>query len=72
MQITQNDFDNWWKSPVGVEVKVMLNERKDKIAHSLASGSASGSSIIYDENVGRYKEVEDLLAMTFQELMGDL
>lgn len=72
MQITQNDFDNWWKAPVGIEVKTMLNDRKNKIAHALASGSASGSPTIYDENVGRYKEIEDLLAMTFQELMGDL
>ena len=72
MEITQSDFDNWWKSPVGYEVRKMLNERKNKIAHSLANGAASGSPAIYDENVGRYREIEDLLTMTFQELMGDV
>ena len=72
MEITQHDFDNWWKLPVGYEVKKMLNERKNKIAHSLAGGAASGSPAVYDESVGRYKEIEDLLTMTFQELMGDV
>ena len=72
MEITQNDFDNWWNAPVGLEVKDMLNERKNKIAHALASGSASGDLNIYNESVGRYKEIEDLMAMTFKELMGDL
>lgn len=71
MEITQNDFDNWWSSPVGSEVSTMLKERKDKIAHELAKGVATESPTIYNEAVGRYAEIDDLLSMTFKELMGE-
>ena len=69
--ITEEDYNNWWLSPVGKEVRDMLNERREKIAYGLAEGVATGSQTIYDNSVGRYKEIGDLLDMTYKELMGE-
>lgn len=68
--ITEEDFKNWWASPVGMEVAAMLKERMNKIAHSLADGGATDSQTIYNQMVGRYKEIKDLTEMTYQELIG--
>jgi len=74
MQITENDFQNWWNNPVGAEVKAMLKERMEMIAHKMADGACMGtigtSPEYYGELVGRYKEIKDLIDMNFKELMG--
>jgi len=70
--ISEEDYKNWWASPVGMEVAAMLKERMDKIAHGLANGAAVGDQDIYNESVGRYKEIKDLTEMTYAELMGVL
>ena len=68
--ITDNDFSNWLAHPVTLEVYGMLKERMDKIAHGLADGAATDSQTIYNQSVGRYKEIKDLLDMNYKELMG--
>ncbi len=70
MRITEDDFKNWWSSPVGVEVKSMLTERQNTIAHKTGSGGVLGLED-YHVHVGRYKEIKDLLDMNFKELMGE-
>jgi len=70
--ITEEDYKNWWASPVGMEVAAMLKERQNRIAHGLGNGAARGDVSTYDETVGRYKEIQDLKEMTFKELMGDV
>lgn len=71
MRITQSDYENWWNLPVGLEVKAMLNERREKIAHGLGTGEGLFVVQTHGELVGRYREITDLLNMTFQELMGE-
>lgn len=69
MQITSNDFDEWRISPVTKEVFQILQERRDKIAHLLGDGSCFGlSSEYYGESVGRYREINDLLNMTYEDM----
>lgn len=46
----------------------VLRERKDKIAHGLGDGAALDSSEQYGVAVGRYREINDLLGMTFDDM----
>jgi hypothetical protein len=67
MEVTQDDFDGWKNHHVTREVFKILEERKNKIAHGLAQGGALGipnNAIL----VGRYKEIDDLITMTFQDM----
>ena len=51
----------------------MFKERMDKIAHGLAQGYLEGMSDVllgYGEQIGRYKEIEDYIEMTFEDLKG--
>ena len=46
----------------------VLQERRDKIAHGLGNGGALGSPEHYGEAVGRYREIDDLLSMGFDDM----
>lgn len=74
-RVSEQEFKNWWLDPVGIEVRNMLFERMNTIAHALAKGSCMGnigaSPVHYGESVGRYEEIQDLLNMTYKELMGE-
>jgi len=56
------------------EVRKVMQERKDKIAHLLASGSAMTNigvdQAFYGESVGRYGEIDDYLGMQYDDLKG--
>ena len=68
MEVTRNDWDEWRNSHVTREVFKILEERKNKIAHGLAQGGALGSP----DNavlVGRYKEIDDLVTMTYEDTL---
>ena len=47
----------------------MLRERMDNFAHGVCENVEP--ELVYAEIVGRYKEVQDLLEMTFEELKGE-
>jgi len=47
----------------------MFKERMDKIAHGLAENVQP--ELVYAEMCGRYKEIDDYLNMTFEDLRGD-
>jgi len=67
MDITRADYDAWLMDSVTREVRKVLLERQDKIAHALAAGGA-----LEDEkgvNVGRYLEINDLLLMTYEDML---
>ncbi len=67
MQITRNEFDGWKQGTVTREVFKMLEERKNIIAHELASGGAllSGQREV---SVGRYLEINDLLKTSYDDM----
>ncbi len=76
MRITKSDFNNWWQGPAGVEVRKMLEARKIKIAiltvgGALSNVQQSNLSEQYGRVVGRCEEIDNLLEMSFDELMGD-
>ena len=72
MRITQSDFNNWWQGPVGIEVRKMLVERQNKLAHITAGGALlTMTPAHYGVVCGRYEEMNNLLEMNFEELMGD-
>jgi len=67
MEITKDDFDQWKADLVTKEVFKVLEERKSKIAFTLSGGGA----LVAPDNavlVGRYKEIEDLLTLEFDDL----
>ena len=48
--------------------KILL-ERQDKLAHKMAGGGVMGSTPeYYGECVGRYREIDDLLRMEFEDM----
>ena len=47
----------------------MFRERQDKIAHGLAENVHP--ELVYAEFVGRYKEIDDYLKMTYEDLRGE-
>ena len=68
MEITRDDFDQWKAESVTKEVFKVLGERKLNIALSLGNGGA----LVAPDNavlVGRYKEIEDLVTLEFDDLM---
>ena len=67
MEISRNDFDQWKVNAVTREVFKVLEERRQKIAHELASGVAITPDA--GEYVGRYKEISELLEWTYDDLI---
>jgi len=68
VEVTNDDWDRWRSDHVTREVFKILEERKNKIAHGLAQGGALGSP----DNavlVGRYKEIDDLVMMTYEDTL---
>lgn len=49
----------------------MLRERQDKIARQLANGACLGDDASHGIAVGRYREIEDLLGMDFDDMKGE-
>ena len=66
MEIQRNDWERWRSDDVTRELFKILEERKLKIALLLAEGGAL-MPIEREVAVGRYKEIEDLLNMTFED-----
>ena len=69
MRINENDYANWWASPVGKEVRQMLKERIQKIDSQW--NSFVGNDVLLAKMAGRKEEIQDLMDMTFKELVGD-
>ena len=56
------------------EVRKIMLERKDRIAHMLAEGSclvAGFDGTLYGEGVGRYREIVDFLEMQYEDMKGE-
>ena len=53
------------------EVFLILKERQNKVAHGLGNGAALDAPIIYAEAVGRYREIDDLLKMSYEDMKDD-
>ena len=70
MLIEQEQYQEWLHNPVTKEVRKVMQERRDKIAHLLADGFALGSVEIYAESVGRCREIDDYLKMQYDDLKG--
>lgn len=66
MEVTEKEYQRWRTDPVTKEVFKILEERRHKIAHSLADGGAVMTGAA--EMVGRYKEIKDLLNMEFEDM----
>lgn len=67
MEITRDEYGRWRNDPVTKEIYQILRERMAKIAHALAAGGA----LIDKDNavaVGRYKEIDDLLTMEYDDM----
>lgn len=68
MLITRDEYDRWKTDSVTIEVfQNVLRWRMEKIAYDLASGGA-----LLDDApvmVGRYKEIEDLMEMKFEDMV---
>jgi len=71
MRISEEDFKNWWTSPVGHEVRTMLRERINRINDQALTEGAVRDVIISAIFLGRKLEIQDLLAMDYKELMGE-
>ena len=74
MLIDKEQYQAWLHNPVTREVGQVMRERRDRIAHLLASGSCLGAGFdgeLYGESVGRYREIDDYLNMQFEDLKGD-
>jgi len=68
MQIDRKQWAQWLQQEVTREVFQVLRERRSKLAHALGNGAALGDSDVYAEAVGRYREIDDLLKMDFNDL----
>ena len=72
IQISEEDFKNWWLMPVGVEVKTMLRERIEMISEKgFSSLSVIRDSMSMAEMLGHKLEIKALIEMDFKELMGE-
>ena len=71
LRISEDDFKNWWLNPVGIEVRTMLMERVSKINDEALSECAVRDVIISAIFLGRKFEIQDLLNMSYKELMGE-
>lgn len=70
MELTKSDFESWKSHPAGREVFKMLRERMDNLTLLGFSEGALRDPIYGAIQLGRKLEIEDLLEMTFEELMG--
>lgn len=69
MQINKDDFAKWRADRVTLEIMEILRERQNKIAHSLAQGACLKDPEEHGIAVGRYQEIEDLLAMSYEDML---
>lgn len=70
MQITKDDFNNWWSSPIGMEFRKLLKENLDKLAHGNMTNSYARDVIGNAQEVGKYMATLFYYNMTFEELTG--
>ena len=71
MRISEQDYKGWWESPVGSEVRTMLRERIARLCDAALTESVIRDPIRASELLGRKNEINDLLGMSYKELMGE-
>jgi len=68
-QITKDDFDNWWNSPVAKEFKEMLKEDLDKLAYGNMTNSYCRDHIGNAIEVGRFERTREILQLKYEQLI---
>jgi len=70
MRITKDDFDNWWASPVGQEVKALLRENLDKLSSQTMTEGYARDQIGNAIEVGRYEATMFYYNLSYDDLTG--
>ena len=68
MQIEKSDYDSWLQHPVTREVRKVLLERMDKLAHTVLKDGWQSSTPFIAENSGAYNELLNLLTMQYEDI----
>jgi hypothetical protein len=71
MRISEQDYKGWWESPVGSEIRTMLRERIARLCDTALTEPVVRDPIRIAEFLGRKNEINDLLGMSYKELMGE-
>lgn len=71
MRISKEDYENWWASPVGVEVKKLMRENLDKLSHGTMTGSFARDQIGNAIEVGKYQATMFYYNLPYNELTGE-
>ncbi len=71
-QISKDDFDRWWSSPVGLEFRKMLKENLDKLAYGTMVHSFARDHIANAIEVGRFQATVELYNMDYYYLTGEI
>lgn len=71
MRISEDDYRNWWESPVGVEVRKLMMENLDKLSHGTMTNAYARDAIGNAIEVGKYQATMFYLNLPYQELMGE-
>lgn len=71
MRISEVNFKNWWASPVGQEVRNMLRENILKLNDAALTPEIIKDQLKSAELLGRKLVIQELLNMSYKELMGE-
>jgi hypothetical protein len=67
-QITKNDFDNWWNSPVAREFRKMLQEDEVKLSRGTMTEAFCRDHIGNAFQAGKYERTREILQLTYEDL----
>jgi hypothetical protein len=70
VRITQDEFNNWWGSPVGMEFQKMLAEDLQKLGHGNMAHSFARDQVGNAIEVGRYMRTLEIMKLTYELLVG--
>jgi len=69
-QLTKDDFDNWWGSPVGEAFRQMVKENLDKLAYGGCTDAMCRDSIANAERVGQYQANLFFHNLQYEDIVG--
>jgi hypothetical protein len=71
LRISEQDYDNWWSSPVGVEVRNLMRENLDKLSRGTMTNAYARDHIGNAVEVGKYQATMFYYTLPYKELVGE-
>ena len=72
MRVSKSDFEGWWASPVGQEVRAMLRNRINMLCREALTSGVIRDQLQGAELLGRKNEIISVLSMDYNDFETEL